>query len=115
MAPPDDSSLTPEQHVNRVLNTALILSARLDWESGQPARVFLEDGRRYRLDMAPLSREKMELLLRAIMDGQQRKTLEETGEVEFLHAPDGGGRPMKVRAFTKDGQLCIAAHPVQQP
>src|SRR5262245_51768833 len=111
MPPPDDSSLTPEQHVNKVLNTALILGAHLDWESGQPAKILL-DGRHRRLDMAPLPREKMELLLRSIMDGQQWKILEEIGEVEFLHAPDIGGKQLRVKVFTEGGQLRVAAHPV---
>jgi hypothetical protein len=64
--------------------------------------------------MAPLPREKMELLLRSIMDGQQWRTFKLIGEVEFLHAPDISGKQLRVRLFTEGGQLRVAAHPVQQ-
>jgi hypothetical protein len=87
-----DVELTPEQRVNKLFRTALLLEASLEWESGQSPRVLLRCELVSRcVDMAPVSREEMGSLLRSIMDDRQRKTLEEAGVPEFAHARTSAG------------------------
>jgi Tfp pilus assembly pilus retraction ATPase PilT len=109
----DDFWLTHEQRANKVFRTALVLGASsVGLESGQSAQVWL-NGTPRRLDMAPLSRDKMELLLRSIMDDRQWKALETTGEVEFLHVPDVGGQGLRVKVHQDRDQIRVTAHPLQ--
>jgi hypothetical protein len=51
----------------------------------------------------------MESLLRAFIDDQQWKILEDTGTVKFLHAPDVGGQELRVKVFKAPGQIRFVA------
>jgi hypothetical protein len=114
MASAGDAELTAEQRINKLFRTALLLDASLEWESGHSARVSLRrEGVPRKVDMVPLSRVEMGLLLQSIMDDRQWKTLEVNGAVEFSHAPDLGGQGLRVRVFTDGSQLHVAAQPLQ--
>jgi Tfp pilus assembly pilus retraction ATPase PilT len=65
----------------------------------------------WRLCMAPLSIEKMSLLLHSLMDDQQWKILADTGEIEFSHAPDPNGQQLRIKVFRNQGLIRLEAHP----
>jgi hypothetical protein len=114
MAKADGAGLTAEQRINKLFRTALLLDASLEWVSGQSARVSLRrDGVPREVDIAPLSRQEMALLLQSIMDDRQWKTLEKAGAVVFSHNPDVGGQGLRVRVFTNSSELRVVAQPLQ--
>jgi Tfp pilus assembly pilus retraction ATPase PilT len=107
-----DESSPRKDMFNKILRTALLLGAsRLELEPEKPALI-LHKGVLRRLEMAPLSPEKMELLLRSTMDDQQWKILEETGEIKFWHAPDIGGQSLRVHVSKDSVKLRLAAYPL---
>jgi len=110
MATVDDLHLTPEQRVNKLFRTAVLCSATLERQSDQWPNLFIKDrGGPWRVEMAPVSRAEMSDMLRSIMDDGLRKTFEESGRVEFSHAPEDGGKKLRVKVSTDGSQLHVAA------
>lgn len=110
----DDVALSPQKRVNRLFHTALAVDASLEWEAGRSPRVSLrrEDGPSRELAMGPLSTQEMSVLLQSILTDQQRTTLEQTGTLEFSHAPDANGPALRVRVSSDGGNLRVAGWPL---
>ena len=75
---------------------------------GEPPMIRLR-GEIRRMDIRPLTQEDMEQLLHAIMDDQQRQTLDETGAVNLAHAVGKEECRFFCTVTKKQGQLGLAA------